>query len=365
MAVRSISLYPIPRDPAIIPPDHRGHRRRFDHRIHGNPNAAVGRHTAAPVTGPGTMGITVRHLQDSSIVSGYLPSTDPADQFDDQVLMSCRGGQFTGDFSAWRTGRLLGCDVANDAASTAKRIVPHDGRGTYIVGALLEGEASYVGSTGSTILTPSSLIVYPAQESFFFSYTTAFHYTLIAVTAEELRVPESSLARLAQQIQVEASPFSAALTAFMRAGNCSAVASLSAHDLADVGEYATQMVRRIVARSDENHFGRSGDTRLAPILAWIEQNLSDLRLGPERVAEAHHVSLRQLHRLFTGTGTTCSQYILRRRLERIREDILRYDPDASLTTIALRWGIDDPSYLSKVFRKHFGTSPREARRRRA
>lgn len=309
------------------------------------------------------MGITVRDLHDGSIVSGYLPATDPATQLDDQVLMSSRGGRFTGNFSAWRTGRLLGCDVAADAVSTAKRIVPHNGKGIYIVGALLEGEATYVGSTGSTTLTPSSLIVYPAQESFFFSYTAAFHYTLIAITAKELRVPESSLARLARQIRVETSPFSAALMAFMRTANSPAVATLSARDLADVGEYATQMVRRIVARSDENHFGRSGDVRLAQILAWIEQNLSDSRLGPERVAAANHVSLRHLHRLFAGTGTTCSQYILRRRLERIREDILLHDPDSSLTTIAVRWGIDDPSYLSKVFRKHFGTSPREARRR--
>ncbi|WP_416981188.1 hypothetical protein [Streptomyces sp. T028] len=96
------------------------------------------------------------------------------------------------------------------------------------------------------------------------------------------------------QVVVETSPFSSALVGLLRSSG-SSTAALSPREPADVAEYTTQMLRRIVARSDENYFGRRGDTRLTKVLAWIEKNLAVSGLGPEKVAAVHHISLRRLH----------------------------------------------------------------------
>ena len=54
--------------------------------------------------------------------------------------------------------------------------------------------------------------------------------------------------------------------------------------------------------------------------AFVEQHLGDADLTPAAVAAAHHVSLRQLHRLFETQETTVAAWIRHRRLERCRRD---------------------------------------------
>ncbi|WP_454197781.1 AraC-like ligand-binding domain-containing protein [Nocardia sp. Marseille-Q1738] len=96
--------------------------------------------------------------------------------------------------------------------------------------------------------------------------------------------------------------------------------------------------------------------------SFIEQRLGDPALTPKAVADAHHISLRTLQKLFAADATTPAAWIRRHRLERCRRDLanplLRSRP---IHAIAARWGFTDPAHFSRVFRTAFGLPPSDYR----
>lgn len=101
---------------------------------------------------------------------------------------------------------------------------------------------------------------------------------------------------------------------------------------------------------------------LAEIHAFIDRHLGDPTLTPQAVADAHHISLRSLHRLFAGESETVAQTIRRRRLERCRRDLA--DPrlgNRAVQAIGWRWGFTDKAHFSRAFRAVYGMSPRSYR----
>ncbi len=99
------------------------------------------------------------------------------------------------------------------------------------------------------------------------------------------------------------------------------------------------------------------------IRAFIEQHLGDPWLSPSSIAEAHHISLRYLQRIFQQDDQTVTGWIRRRRLERCRRDLA----DPLLTAqpvhaVAAMWGFSHPQHFSRAFRADFGMSPQEYRR---
>ncbi|MEO3778668.1 helix-turn-helix domain-containing protein [Micromonospora sp. B11E3] len=101
---------------------------------------------------------------------------------------------------------------------------------------------------------------------------------------------------------------------------------------------------------------------LTQVRDFIDRHLGDPDLSPQAVADAHHVALRTLHRLFADEEETVAGTIRRRRLERCRRDLT--DPllaDRPVQAIAARWGFRDKAHFSRAFRAAYGTSPRAYR----
>lgn len=103
-----------------------------------------------------------------------------------------------------------------------------------------------------------------------------------------------------------------------------------------------------------------GQAHAIRIRRYILRNLQDSDMTPRCIAEANGISLRYLHQLFEDSGSTVSEWIKERRLERSREDLLQtYQPN--VTEIAFRWGFNDSSHFSRCFKARFGVSPRDYR----
>lgn len=101
---------------------------------------------------------------------------------------------------------------------------------------------------------------------------------------------------------------------------------------------------------------------LESIYRFVEKNLSSSDLTVQRVADAHHISLRYLHRLFEQEEVTLGEWIRNRRLDSVSRQLI--DPafqHVPVGKIGASWGLPDPSTFSRAFRARFGMPPRDYR----
>jgi AraC-like DNA-binding protein len=97
---------------------------------------------------------------------------------------------------------------------------------------------------------------------------------------------------------------------------------------------------------------------------FIRWHLSDPDLTPQVVARAHGISVRYLHRLFEGEGTTVCQWIRDLRLQECCVDLATAAAGtADLGRVARRWGFNGSAHLGRVFRSSLGLSPTDWLRR--
>lgn len=104
------------------------------------------------------------------------------------------------------------------------------------------------------------------------------------------------------------------------------------------------------------------DDQLHSVKAWVARNLDDPALDVARIARQFGLSRSALYRLFATAGETPQAWFMGQRLERalqILSNPVRTGRSISATCYAL--GFDDPAHFSRLFRRRFGTSPREVR----
>ena len=105
-------------------------------------------------------------------------------------------------------------------------------------------------------------------------------------------------------------------------------------------------------------------SRLRSVKAWIEQHLTDPDLSLENVAKNNGISLRHLHYLFRLTDMSVSEWIWDRRLQRCYDVLTRRElRSLSVTDVAYQLGFSSSSHFSTAFRRKFGISPSDLRRR--
>jgi AraC-like DNA-binding protein len=102
--------------------------------------------------------------------------------------------------------------------------------------------------------------------------------------------------------------------------------------------------------------------RFTAIKSCIASNLSDPSLSIGDLAHRHHLSPRQVQRLFERSGMTFSEYVQRERLSRVY--LALTDPTTgsrSIGDIVLDCGFGDISHFNRAFRRRYGASPSEVR----
>jgi AraC-like DNA-binding protein len=126
---------------------------------------------------------------------------------------------------------------------------------------------------------------------------------------------------------------------------------LLALSLGSTGELADEASERSLATA-----------RFAAIKSYVASNLGNPGLSIGDVAHRHHLSPRQVQRLFERSGMTFSEYVQRERLSRVYLGLT--DPAAaskSIGDIVLDCGFGDISHFNRAFRRRYGASPSEIR----
>ncbi|WP_231632720.1 helix-turn-helix domain-containing protein [Gordonia sp. HS-NH1] len=95
---------------------------------------------------------------------------------------------------------------------------------------------------------------------------------------------------------------------------------------------------------------------MAVIEKYIDDNIRDSSMSPATIAAAHHISVRQLYKIWPADNTTVSSYITRRRVESACAALVS-EPNLSIAALAHRHGFVDPTHFARRFREAYGTTP--------
>lgn len=126
-----------------------------------------------------------------------------------------------------------------------------------------------------------------------------------------------------------------------------------------MGRASLDLLRAALA---EQQLPEAPDTVRLQVDAYIQAHVADPGLSHGKVAAAHHMSERTLHRLFSEPGQSVTDLIRAYRLDGILADLRApSSADDTIGRIAARWGIHDMPHLTRMFRARYGRSPSEAR----
>ncbi|WP_188748979.1 helix-turn-helix domain-containing protein [Marinobacterium zhoushanense] len=99
---------------------------------------------------------------------------------------------------------------------------------------------------------------------------------------------------------------------------------------------------------------------------YMDEHLSRPDLGVEEVAAALGISGRHLNRLFSEEELTPHQYLLEQRLQ-LAWNLLTHPSrhGYGIADVAYQCGFSSQAHFARVFRRHFGLTPTDARQKNA
>jgi AraC-like DNA-binding protein len=130
-----------------------------------------------------------------------------------------------------------------------------------------------------------------------------------------------------------------------------------------LGSATLELARAVIATVGQGDLARNdvaNEALVTRIEAYVQQHLADPALSPESIAHAHHISVRQLYKLWSERDLGLAEWIMRGRLEGARHDIAK-SGSPGIAAVARQWGFTDPTHFGRRFRAAYGISPREWR----
>jgi AraC-like DNA-binding protein len=275
-------------------------------------------------------------------------------------------GRFWGRIADLRVNTFHIAEVSSGPAAVRHSATQaaRSGSGRFQILLQLAGHSVLAQSGRSVTLAPGDLTLVDCGRQYELAFAVPVTNLVLSLTHEQLKsylaCPE---ALVALHLPGDRGP-SALVSRFLRelwchpedlvAGTVSPFLDRAILDMVATA-YAT-----LPRRTDHGSF--SASTRRMGIIAYVEQHLKHRDLAVESVASACRVSPRYLHKLFDGEAETLGRYILRRRVEECARSLANPSQRGrSISWIAYEHGFSNVAHFSKVFRRHFGKSPREYR----
>ncbi|MFJ7066058.1 helix-turn-helix domain-containing protein [Streptomyces sp. NPDC101115] len=279
-------------------------------------------------------------------------------------------GPFDGRISTARLGYLQVSTMEADAerVSRTPALIARSSEALVGVGVQVSGTATFVQDGRRAEVGEGDLVVYDTTRPYSFDYPERFATHVFQLPRRTLGVADGDIRQVTGNAIGTGDGFGAMLLPFLAGlasssadGYPPAVANRLAGNVVDL--FATLIAERAHPADTD------ADARNHLILRvrdHIDRNLGDPDLSPESIARTHRISVRYLHRLFEGEGTTVGRLIRQRRLEECGRELARRGRTApTVSAVAQRWGFVNPAHFSRTFRAAYGVSPREWRDLRA
>ncbi|MDD1063514.1 helix-turn-helix domain-containing protein [Streptomyces cocklensis] len=263
-------------------------------------------------------------------------------------------------------GRLQAVTVDGDCLSAlrTRRLVAQGREDDYVVVKLLDRGVARLEQDGrEALIGPGDIFVYDMARPVRLNLPQSFRTKSLVLPRQVLGLRESDVAQITAYPLGPDTPLGGLLSPLLArlvdgAGTYPArTGELMARNIVDLlGVLADERTSRTIMDTPSGN-----RALLLRIQQFIDRHLADPDLTPQIIAQAHHISLRYLHKLFESEDATVGKWIQRRRLEKCEHDLARRATDSTIAAVAHRWGFTSAAHFSRVFRATYRMSPREWR----
>ncbi|MBR0716488.1 helix-turn-helix domain-containing protein [Bradyrhizobium liaoningense] len=285
------------------------------------------------------------------------------------VGLDCKsdlGSAFHGTVTQASLGRAVCSDVSSDRQHvyrTPSRIARSDQ--DYVLVALgNRGIGGVVQDGRETVIHPGEFALYDTTRPYELKFDDAFTQTIFKVPRDMLQRrlggtealtaitfgPDSPLQRLAYDFVYRV---------------CQSADQIEASHAVALSEQAVDLVAMALSERLGKTALPSSTHRSALLYrlkAHIRARLSDPDLSLSDTAAALGISARYVNDLLADEQTSFQRYVLAERLAQCKRDLASpVLAHRHVGEIAFAWGFNDLSHFGRVFREHFGLSPRDFR----
>ena len=233
----------------------------------------------------------------------------------------------------------------------------------YFAVLMLEGTEHLEQDGNRAIIMPGDFAIYDATRPHSLSFTNDWRQIIVSLPRSSLnQLVVGMESRMATRVSMD-NPVGRVMRMFLESVT-SQISQFSAAEMVRLSESATNLIALTLGNLqplDPEH-SRCQALTLMRVKVFVNDNLRDPTLNAQHVALGTGLSARYINKLFEPEGSSLMRYILRRRLERCSSDLLNpANATLRVSDIAFRWGFNDLSHFSRVFRSCYGCAPRDWR----
>lgn len=288
------------------------------------------------------------------------------------VELDCKsdlGGGFHGSVTQASLGKAVCSDVCSDRQHvfrTPSRIARSD-QDFVLIALGNRGVGGVVQDGRETVIHPGEFALYDTTRPYELKFAGAFTQTIFKVPREMMERRLGGIESLTATSFGPAAPLQKLTYDFIFT-LCRSADQIDPHHAAALSEQAVDLLAMALGERLAGIPLPSSAHRCALLYrlkTYIRARLCDPDLSLSRTATALGISARYVNDLLADEHTSFQRYVLAERLERCRRDLASPMLDhRHIGEIALAWGFNDLSHFGRVFREHFGMSPRDFRHSR-
>lgn len=266
-------------------------------------------------------------------------------------------------------GDMLAMEIDSDAQARAARMAAartHPPR--FFLHLQLEGEGLIRQDGRDALLRAGDFSLCDGARHYEISCPAGGRMLVLGVPTAKLRRHIACPESLAATAMRGATGVSGLLSGFLRQYWLQCRYSLDGEPAEQIAVAVLDILGAVYAQVPRTYAERSsrGTAHRIRIINYIHAHLYDPDLSPAQIAAACRITTRYLHYLFSDGEETVARYILARRLDASAQALLADSQRGrTVTAIAFDHGFNSATHFGRVFRAHFGTTPREYRARAA